>query len=56
MRDSANWAFQTANTETDAQTRLAIAALGNEAATDAAKSDALAKLGKLAVDLWKQYN
>ena len=55
MRDGADWSFQSSMNDADAKTRLAISAMGNEAATDAAKGTALAAAGKLAVDIWKHY-
>ena len=42
-------------TDEDSKTRLAIAALGNEAATDASKKDSIISLGKLAVDLFNSW-
>jgi len=56
MRDAANWNFQSAMTDADAKTRLAISAMGNEAATDAAKGKAITDAGKLAVDIWKNWD
>ena len=44
-----------AMTDEDSKTRLAIAALGNEAATDASKKDNIIALGKLAVDLFTSW-
>jgi len=55
-RDAANWSFQSAMTDVDAKTRLALAALGNEAASDTAKSASIGKVGELAVDLFKHFN
>jgi len=52
MRDAADWATKLAMTDEDSKTRLGIAALGNEAATDATKKENIISLGKLAVDLF----
>ena len=55
QRDAADWATKMAMTDEDSKTRLAIAALGNEAATDASKKDNIMALGKLAVDLFTSW-
>ena len=55
QRDAADWATKMAMTDEDSKTRLAIAALGNEAATDASKKDSIMSLGKLAVDLFNSW-
>jgi hypothetical protein len=55
MRDAADWATKLALTDEDSKTRLGIAALGNEAATDAGKKDQIFNLGSLAVDIWKNW-
>jgi hypothetical protein len=56
MRDAADWATKMAMTDEDSKTRLGIAALGNEAATDKDKKDSIISLGKLAVDIWKNWD
>jgi hypothetical protein len=54
-RDAANWAFQSSQNATDQQTRLAIAALGNEAATDVAKREQISSLASSAVTLFASF-
>ena len=55
MRDSANWQFQSAMNDADSKTRLAISAMSNEAATDAAKGESLVKAGELAWKIWDNW-
>ena len=52
MRDSAKWEYDSAQSAEDRKTNLTIAAIGNEAATDATKADMIKKLGGFALDLW----
>jgi hypothetical protein len=54
-RDAANWAFQASQNAEDQKTRLAIAALGNEAATDQAKMDFIIQAGNIAYNLWSNW-
>jgi len=52
MRDAAKWEYESAQSAEERQTNLAIAALGNEAASDAGRADTLKTLGGFAVDIW----
>jgi hypothetical protein len=52
-RDAANWSFQSAMTGIDAQTRLSIAAMGNEALKDTATQKVLIDAGGLAIKLYQ---
>ncbi len=52
MRDGAKWSFEAAQNELQRAAALAQAALGNEAATDAATSGAIASLGTAALNVW----
>lgn len=51
QRDAANWAQQTAITNIDAKTRMAIAAMGNETIKDTETGNTLVEAGKLAWDI-----
>ena len=53
MRDAAKWEYESAQNAQERQTNLAIAALGNEAASDQGKADILKTLGGYAIDIWK---
>ena len=52
MRDAAKWEYEAAQSEQERQTNLAIAALGNEAASDAGRASTLKTLGGFAIDIW----
>jgi hypothetical protein len=54
MRDSAKWEYESAQNAEERQTNLAIAALGNEAASDQARADTLSTLGGFALDIWSK--
>jgi hypothetical protein len=54
MRDSAKWEYDAAQSSEDRKTNLAIAALGNESASDANKARIIRDLGGFAIDLWKK--
>ena len=54
MRDGAKWSFEAAQNELQRAAALAQAALGNEAATSAATTDAIASLGKSALNFWSE--
>ena len=56
MRDAADWATKMAMTDEDSKTRLGIAALGNEAATDEGKRKSIAALGEMAVSIFNNWN
>ena len=45
MRDSAKWEYESSQNAQERQTNLAIAALGNEAASDSGRADLLKLLG-----------
>jgi len=51
-RDSANWTFQSSQSDLDYKGRLAIAALGNEATKDAANQSSIVEISKLAYNVW----
>jgi len=53
MRDAAKWEYEAAQNSEDRASVLAQAALGNEAASDAVKSNNLKTLGQWALDIWK---
>jgi hypothetical protein len=53
MRDAAKWEYESSQNAEERQTNLAIAALGNEAASDQGKADILKTLGGYAIDIWK---
>jgi hypothetical protein len=53
MRDAAKWEYEQTQNAAEQKTKLAVAALGNEAADDTAKSNVLVKLGELAYNIWK---
>ena len=53
MRDSAKWEYEAAQNAQERQTNLAIAALGNEAASDQGRADILKTLGGFGLDIWK---
>ena len=53
MRDAAKWEYEAAQNSEDRASVLAQAALGNEAASDAVKSNNLKTLGQWAIDIWK---
>jgi paraquat-inducible protein B len=53
-RDSANWNFQSSQSDLDYQGRLAIAALGNEATKDAANQSSIVDISKLAYNVWNE--
>ena len=52
MRDAAKWEYESAQSEQERQTNLAIAAIGNEAASDAGRASTLKTLGGFAIDIW----
>ena len=52
MRDAAKWEYESAQSAEERQTNLAIAALGNEAASDSGRADTLKTLGGFAIDIW----
>jgi hypothetical protein len=56
QRDAADWSTKMAMTDEDSKTRLAIAALGNEAATDATKVASIKALGELAIGIYEEWN
>jgi exonuclease VII large subunit len=56
MRDSADWASKLAMTDIDAKTRLGVAALGNEAASDSDKKDLIISMGNLAVSIFNEWD
>ena len=53
MRDSAKWEYEAAQNAQERQTNLAIAALGNEAVSDAARASTLSTLGGFGLDIFK---
>ena len=53
MRDAAKWEYEAAQNYEERQANLTIAALGNEAASDAGKADILKTLGGFALDIWR---
>jgi hypothetical protein len=55
MRDSAKWEYESAQNAQERQTNLAIAALGNEAASDQGRADILKTLGGFAMDVWAKF-
>ena len=55
QRDAADWSTKMAMTDEDSKTRLAIAALGNEAATDATKVASMKALGELAIAIYDKW-
>jgi hypothetical protein len=54
MRDAAKWEYEETQNQLEQRTKLAVAALGNEAAENSSKSTVLVELGKLAFDIWKK--
>ena len=54
MRDAAKWEYESAQNAEQRQTNLAMAALGNEAASDQGRANILKTLGGFAIDIWKQ--
>ena len=56
MRDSAKWEYESSQNAQERQTNLAIAALGNEAASDSSRADVLRTLGGYGIDIWKTIN
>ena len=52
MRDAAKWEYESAQSAEERQTNLAIAALGNEAASDAGRAKTLETLGGFALNIW----
>jgi hypothetical protein len=54
MRDAAKWEYESAQNAQERQTNLAIAALGNEAASDQGRADILKTLGGFAMDIWSR--
>jgi len=52
MRDAAKWEYESAQNSQERQTNLAIAALGNEAASDQGRAETLKTLGGFAIDIW----
>ena len=55
MRDAAKWEYESAQNAQERQTNLAIAALGNEAASDQGRADILKTLGGFAMDIWAKF-
>ena len=53
MRDSAKWEYDASQNKAEQQTRLTIAALGNENITDANRRKELEALGAIAYKFWK---
>ena len=53
MRDSAKWEYEAAQNAQERQTNLAVASLGNEQVSDAARASTLQKLGGFGLDLFK---
>ena len=53
MRDSAKWEFEAVENDEERAASLAVAALQNEAASDATKADLIKKIGGFALDVWK---
>jgi hypothetical protein len=53
MRDSAKWEYEAAQNAQERQTNLAIAALGNEAVSDASRASTLSTLGGFGLDIFK---
>jgi hypothetical protein len=53
MRDAAKWEYEAVQNSEDRASVLAQAALSNEAASDAVKSNNLKTLGQWALDIWK---
>jgi hypothetical protein len=54
MRDAAKLEYESAQNAQERQTNLAIAALGNEAASDQGRADILKTLGGFAMDIWSR--
>ena len=53
MRDAAKWEYESAQNYEERQANVTIAALGNEAASDASKAGVLKTLGEFALDIWR---
>jgi len=53
MRDAAKWEYEAAENDDERAASLAVAALQNEAASDAGKADLIKTIGGFALDLWK---
>ena len=52
MRDAAKWEYESAENDQDRDAKITIAALGSEAAEDAAKYANILALAKWAKDVW----
>jgi len=53
MRDAAKWEYEDTQNAREQKTKLAVAALGNEAADNAGRASTLKTLGGYALDIWK---
>ena len=53
MRDAAKWEYEAVENDEERKATLAVAALGNEAASDAGKVSMLKTLGEFAIKLFK---
>ena len=53
MRDAAKWEYEASENDEERAASLAVAALQNEAASDASKADLIKKIGGFALDIWK---
>jgi len=56
MRDAAKWEYESAQNAEERQTNLSIAALGNEAATDATKSENISALAGFGLKVWEKFD
>ena len=56
MRDAAKWEYKSAQNAEERQTNLSIAALGNEAATDATKSENISALAGFGLKVWEKFD
>jgi hypothetical protein len=56
MRDAAKWEYEDTQNAREQKTKLTQAALGNEAASDAARAKTLETLGGFALNLWDRFD
>jgi hypothetical protein len=54
MRDAAKWEYEDTQNAREQQTKLAVAALGNEAVSDQERTKQLEALGGFALNLWER--
>ena len=53
IRDAAKWEYEAAENDEERAASMAVAALTNEAASDASKAGLIKTIGGFALDLWK---